>query len=62
MTARMQEATSGTRPIFIRVESKAGHGAGKPLSTKIQDQSEDWSFLMWQLGMIEKKVSGKAPG
>jgi prolyl oligopeptidase len=53
MTARMQEATSGTRPIFIRVESKAGHGAGKPLSMKIQDQSEDWSFLMWQLGMIQ---------
>ncbi|UCE58990.1 MAG: S9 family peptidase [Phycisphaerales bacterium] len=53
MTARMQEATSGDRPILIRIERKAGHGAGKPLSMKIKHQSEDWSFLMWQLGMLE---------
>ncbi len=53
MTARMQKATSGTRPIFIRVESKAGHGAGKPLSMRIENQSEDWTFLMWQLQMIK---------
>lgn len=53
MAAAMQAATSGTRPILIRVERKAGHGAGKPLSMHIADQSEDWVFLMWQLGMIE---------
>ncbi len=53
MTARMQEATSGDRPILVRVESKAGHGAGKPLSMRVRHQSEDWVFLMWQLGMIE---------
>jgi prolyl oligopeptidase len=52
MTARLQEATSGTRPILIRVERKAGHGAGKPLSMRVAHQSEDWAFLMWQLGMI----------
>ncbi len=53
MTAAMQHATSGTRPILLRCERKAGHGAGKPLSMRIQNQSEDWAFLMWQLGMIE---------
>ncbi|MBU0718197.1 MAG: prolyl oligopeptidase family serine peptidase [Planctomycetes bacterium] len=53
MTARLQEATSGTRPILLRVERKAGHGAGKPLSMKIENQSEDWAFLMWQLGMVD---------
>ena len=53
MTARMQAATSGTRPILIRVERKAGHGAGKPLTMRIANQSEDWAFLMWQLGMIQ---------
>ncbi|MCK4658963.1 MAG: S9 family peptidase [Phycisphaerae bacterium] len=52
MTARMQEATAGSRPILIRVERKAGHGAGKPLTMRIQNQSEDWVFLMWQLGML----------
>ncbi len=52
MTAALQEATSGNRPIFIRVERKAGHGAGKPLSMQLQQLSEDWIFLMWQLGMF----------
>jgi len=53
MTARMQAATSGNRPILLRCERKAGHGAGKPLSMRIENQSEDWAFLMWQLGMIQ---------
>jgi len=53
MTARLQDATSGDRPILVRVERKAGHGAGKPLSMRIEHQSQDWAFLMWQLGMIE---------
>jgi prolyl oligopeptidase len=53
MTARLQEATSGDRPILIRVERKAGHGAGKPLSMLVEQQSEDWAFLMWQLGMLK---------
>ena len=30
-----------------------GFGAGKPLSMRVAHQSEDWAFLMWQLGMIE---------
>ena len=53
MTAAMQHATSGTRPILLRCERKAGHGAGKPLSMVIEHRSEEWVFLMWQLGMIE---------
>ncbi|MBU0637958.1 MAG: prolyl oligopeptidase family serine peptidase [Planctomycetes bacterium] len=53
MTAAMQQATSGTRPILLRCERKAGHGAGKPLNMRIQHQAEDWTFLMWQLGMID---------
>jgi prolyl oligopeptidase len=55
MTARLQEATAGNRPILIRVEEKAGHGAGKPLSMRIENQSEDWVFLMWQLGMLNSE-------
>jgi len=53
MTARLQTATSGARPILLRVERKAGHGAGKPLGMRIENQSEDWAFLMWQLGMLD---------
>jgi len=49
MAARLQAATSADRPILLRVESKAGHGAGKPLSKTIDEQADVWSFLFWQL-------------
>ena len=57
MAAALQAASSragGTRPILLRVESKAGHGAGKPLSKRIEEQVDLWSFMMWQLGMDEQ--------
>jgi prolyl oligopeptidase len=53
MTAALQHATSGKRPILLRCERKAGHGAGKPLSMVIEQRSEEWAFVMWQLGMAE---------
>ncbi len=53
MTARMQALTASSRPVLLRCETKAGHGAGKPLNMWIENLSEDWAFLMWQLGMIE---------
>ena len=53
MAARLQAATASDRPVLLRVEQKAGHGAGKPLSMRIENESEDWCFLMWQLGMVE---------
>ena len=49
MAARLQAASASERPILLRVESKAGHGAGKPLSKTIDEQSDIWSFLFWQL-------------
>ena len=52
LAARLQEAQAGDEPILLRVETKAGHGAGKP-TTKILDESADvYTFLFWQLGMI----------
>jgi prolyl oligopeptidase len=51
MAARLQAASSADRPILLRVESKAGHGAGKPLSKTIDEQTDIWSFLYWQLGV-----------
>ena len=54
MTARLQAATSADpaeRPILLRLETEAGHGAGKPQG-KVLDESVDlWSFLGWQLGL-----------
>jgi len=47
--ARLQEAAAGPRPILIRVETKAGHGAGKPISKQIDEQADIYTFLTWQL-------------
>jgi prolyl oligopeptidase len=53
MTAEMQaEARNGmsdTRPILLRIESKAGHGAGKPVSKQIEEYTDIYSFLFWQV-------------
>jgi prolyl oligopeptidase len=55
MTALMQaEASNGmskTRPILLRIESKAGHGAGKPVTKQIEESTDVYSFLFWQLGV-----------
>lgn len=51
MTARLQAATSADNPIFLRFETKAGHGAGTPLSKLIEEYTDIWSFIYWQLGM-----------
>ena len=51
MAARLQSATTSPRPILLRVESKAGHGAGKPLTKRIEEDADKWTFLFEQLGM-----------
>src|SRR5579864_674694 len=54
MAALMQaEAANGQsreRPILLRVDTKAGHGAGKPIAKQIDDFTDIYSFLFWQLG------------
>jgi prolyl oligopeptidase len=51
MAAALQAATSSPRPILLRQETKAGHGAGKPRSKVLEELTDVWSFLFWQLGM-----------
>jgi len=51
MTARLQAASSGG-PVLLRLESKAGHGAGKPLGKVIDQLTDEWSFLFSQLGLV----------
>lgn len=50
-TAAMQEAQSGAAPVLIRIETKAGHGAGKPTSKQIEEQADIYGFLVKSLGM-----------
>ena len=54
-TATLQEAQAGNSPVLIRIETKAGHGAGKPTSKRIEEAADIYGFLMKNLG--EKEVS-----
>ena len=49
--ARLQEAHRGAAPVLIRIETKAGHGAGKPTSKQIEEAADIWSFVMQNFGM-----------
>jgi prolyl oligopeptidase len=49
--ARLQAATDGTRPMLIRIETKAGHGGGKPVSKKVEEQADIYRFLSRVLGL-----------
>lgn len=55
MAALMQaEAANGQsreRPILLRIEPKAGHGVGKPVTKQIEELTDVYSFLFWQLGV-----------
>lgn len=50
-TATLQEANASDRPILIRIEVNAGHGAGKPTAKQIQEQVDVYGFLVKELGM-----------
>ena len=49
--AALQAAHQGDNPVLIRIETKAGHGAGKPTSKIIEEAADKWAFLVANLGM-----------
>jgi prolyl oligopeptidase len=52
--AALQAANTGDAPTLIRIETKAGHGAGKPISKTIEEYSDVYSFTMYNLNMKPK--------
>lgn len=53
--AALQAAQSCNKPVLIRIETKAGHGAGKPTSMIIEEQADKWSFLLYNMGLTYSK-------
>jgi prolyl oligopeptidase len=53
LQAEAKNGSSKTHPILLRIESKAGHGAGKPVTKQIEEFTDVYSFLFWQLGIKE---------
>jgi prolyl oligopeptidase len=51
MQARAANGSDPKRPILLRIEPKAGHGAGKPIAKIIEENTDIYSFLFWQLGV-----------
>lgn len=49
--ATLQEANASERPILIRIDSKAGHGGGKPTAKLIEETADKWAFLVKELGV-----------
>ncbi|HYK77520.1 MAG TPA: prolyl oligopeptidase family serine peptidase [Daejeonella sp.] len=53
--ARLQEYHKGSAPTLIRIETNAGHGAGKPTSKIIEEQADKWAFMFYNMGLGYKK-------
>ena len=49
--ARLQECQGGARPVLIRIETKAGHGVGKPTTKLIEEATDKLGFLVRELNM-----------
>ncbi|MBN2174303.1 MAG: S9 family peptidase [Bacteroidales bacterium] len=52
--ATLQEKHTGDNPVLIRIDVKAGHGGGKPTAKIIDEYSDEWSFMMYNLGVEPK--------
>ncbi|MEO0808443.1 MAG: prolyl oligopeptidase family serine peptidase, partial [Cyanobacteria bacterium J06643_4] len=49
--AALQTAHKGDNPVLIRIETKAGHGAGKPTTKQIEEATDKWAFLANELNV-----------
>jgi len=52
--ATMQKSQKGTNPVLIRIETKAGHGAGKSTQQMVQEQADKWSFMFYNIDFKPK--------
>ncbi|HET9480191.1 MAG TPA: prolyl oligopeptidase family serine peptidase [Candidatus Polarisedimenticolia bacterium] len=50
--AALQAAQAGTAPVLIRIDTRAGHGAGKPTTKQIQEAADRWAFVAQALAMM----------
>lgn len=57
--AELQEKQVGDNPTLIRIETDAGHGAGKPLSKIIEEKADVFGFALYNMGVKELKSEYK---
>ena len=49
--ATLQECHKGSNPVLIRIDTKAGHGGGKPLAKILEEQADIYSFILYNMGL-----------
>ena len=52
--ARLQATHEGDRPVLLRVETNAGHGAGKPIGKILDEQADKWAFVLNELDALNR--------
>lgn len=55
-TAALQHAHAGDVPVMIRIDTKSGHGAGKPTAKRIEEWTDLWGFLVANLKMTPRRA------
>ena len=53
--AALQAAQTGPEPKIIRIDTKAGHGGGKPISKVLEEQADIYSFILYNMGLSYPK-------
>ena len=56
--AQLQASHQGEDPVLIRIETDAGHGAGKPIGKIIEEQADRWSFFFYNTDSPVKYIQG----
>jgi prolyl oligopeptidase len=54
--ARVQQANGSNNPVLLRIDTRAGHGAGKPIAKRIDESVDIYGFVMNELGMKPKQA------
>jgi prolyl oligopeptidase len=49
--ATLQADNASDNPMLIRIDTKAGHGGGKPLSKQLEEQADIYSFILYNMGL-----------
>ena len=62
--AELQEKQNGKNPVLIRVETKAGHGSGTPVSKRIEQYADIFGFTLYNMGfrVLPERISSKPKG
>lgn len=54
--ARLQEYHKGNNPVLIRIDTNAGHGAGKSTAMQIAEHADRWAFMFQNMGLSYKEI------